>query len=257
MAEKNKIILPGETVATEEEYVPGRNTYASNGIIKAKIMGIAEFDDEKKEVKIKGKSIRKIIAGDIVTGKVMLVKESTAVIELLDAEKGKKIMGIKTAQLPVRNVSTEYVDNIKKKVKIGDLVRAKVVMASPLAIDIATNEKGLGVTKAYCSNCRSEMKYSNEKLMCLACGNVEERKWFEAEQKPREFAPRGEGFGNDRREGFRPRREGGFGGGRDFRERRPFGQSREGGHKEGHAGGEFRKQGQGFAGHQNRPQQRW
>ena len=232
MAIKQKVILPGEEITTEEQYVPGRNAYAQNGIVKSKIMGAVEFDDTNKEVRVKGKSIRQLVVGDIITGKVMLVKESTVVIELLSAEGGKKITGIKTAQLPVRNISTEYVSEIKKTCKIGDLVRARTTMVSPLAIDVATNEKGLGVIKAYCSNCRNEMQYSNEKLMCIECGSIEERKWFEAEQKPREFRPReeggfrgGHGGGFRPREGgghgFRPRREGNFGG-----ERRSFGGDR-------------------------------
>ncbi|MFA5931283.1 MAG: exosome complex RNA-binding protein Csl4 [archaeon] len=279
MAEKQKIVMPGEIITTEEEYVPKRNTFAQNGIVKAKVMGKVEFDDANKEVRVAGKSIKELRAGDIVVGKITLVKESTAVIELVSAEGGKKITGMKTAQLPVRNISTEYISDIKKIMKIGDIIRARIMMASRLAIDLATNEKGLGVTKAYCSKCRQEMKYSNEKLMCLNCGNVEERKWFEAEQKPREFAPRGD-FG-DRNRG--PRREGGFGGG--FRPRGDFGGNRErtprregpsfGGHhntsgvanredkfsgnaeRGNHAGRDSRKQGQGFSGHQNRPQQRW
>ncbi|MFA6268980.1 MAG: exosome complex RNA-binding protein Csl4 [archaeon] len=264
MVEKQKMILPGENITTEEEYASGKNTFAANGVIKSKIIGTATFDDTKKEVSVKGKGIRPIRMGDIVTGKVTLVKESTVVLELLSAENGKKILGVKTAQLPVRNVSTEYVSELRKTMRIGDIVRAKITMASPLAIDLATNEKGLGVIKAYCSNCRQEMQYSNEKLMCLACGNTEERKWFEAEQKPREFAPREGGF-RPREDGFRPR-DGGFrdrggsgaGHGRNFdRGERSFPRSNFGAHEQGHEGREARRQGQGFAGHQNKPAQRW
>jgi exosome complex component CSL4 len=246
MVEKQKVILPGENITTEEEYASGKNTFADNGMIKSKIMGTANFDDTKKEVTVKGKSIRPVRTGDIVTGKVTLVKESTVVLELLSAENGKKITGVKTAQLPVRNVSTEYVTDLRKTMRIGDIVRAKITMASPLAIDVATNEKGLGVIKAYCSNCRKEMQYSGDKLMCLECGNTEERKWFEAEQKPREFTPREGGF----------RDHGGAGrsfGGRD----RNFHRGGFGNREERHEGREFRKQGQGFGGHQNKPAQRW
>ena len=230
MTELKKIFLPGEAITTEEEYVPRENTFSDKGIVKASTMGYAVFDETNKEVRIRGKSIKKIRAGDIVTGKVMLVKESNAVIELLSAENGKKITGIKTAQIPVRNVSTEYITELRKFFKIGDLVRAKVVMSSPLAIDLATNEKGLGVTKAYCSNCRKEMQFSDNKMMCANCGNIEDRKWYEAEQKAREFAPRSD-FGGDRRGGFggdRGRR--GFGGDRGSGDRR-------GGFGGGHGGG--------------------
>jgi len=224
MNAKQKIVLPGEELTTEEEYAAGTNTFAQKGMIRSKTMGVVEFDDTNKEVKVRGKSVQEIKQGDIVLGQITLVKESTVVVELLAAEGGKRITGVKTAQLPVRNVSTEYISELKKTMKIGDIIRAKVVMSTPLAIDIATNETGLGVTHAFCSNCRKELTFSGGKMMCLNCGNVEDRKWFEIEQKPREFRPREGGFDRGHREGgFRPR-NGGFGG----RDRPRFGGDRSG-----------------------------
>jgi exosome complex component CSL4 len=231
MTQKQKIVFPGEAITTEEEYSAGTNAFAQNGVIKSSTTGEIILDDTTKEASVRGKKILELERGDTVTGKVMLVKESQAVIELLSAENNKKITGVKTAQLPVRNVSTEYITELKKIIKVGDIVRAKIDSISPLAIDLITNEKGLGIIKAYCTNCRKEMEYSNQKLMCINCGSIEERKWFEAEQKAREFAPRerrsfGGGFrgghggrggfrGNRREGGFGARREGGFGGQRE------------------------------------------
>jgi exosome complex component CSL4 len=220
MVQAKKIILPGEAITTEEEYVPGQNTFSDKGIVKAATIGYAEFDGTNKEVRVRGNSIKEIQTGDVVTGKVTFVKESTVVIELVSAENGKRILGMKTAQLPVRNVSTEYITELRKFFKVGDVIRARIMMSSPLAIDVATNEKGLGVIIAYCSNCRKEMQFSNGRMLCANCGSIEDRKWFEAEQKPREFTPREGGFGGDRRGGFRGggdrrgtfRSAGGFGG---------------------------------------------
>ena len=222
--------MPGEQITTEEEFAAGENTFAQKGKIKSSALGVAEFDNNAKEVRVKGKTVKGLEYGDVVLGKVSLVKESNVVIELLDAENGKKIMGIKTAQIPVRNVSQSYVSDLKQYFKVGDIVKGKVAMASPLAIDLITNETGLGVIKAYCSNCRKEMHFSNGKLMCLNCGSVEERKWFEAVETPRERSP-GRGFGD--RGGY-----GGRGGGRGFggRDRGSFG-GRGGGRSFGGRGG--------------------
>ncbi len=246
MTEKNRIIIPGEFIATEEEYVSGENTYAKEGKILATAVGVAEYDDANKEARIIGKKVDEIRAGDIVIGKVMLVKESTAVITLLKAENGKRITGQTIAQLAVRNVANEYIHELKKTVKIGDIIRAQIVGYSELGVDLSTKGKGLGIIKAYCSNCRSEMQFSAGKLMCISCGNVEDRKWFEKEDEYQPRAPREGGYGRgfERREGGRdrgfggggfrgrsgPRREGGFGGGfggRDNRNR-GFGGRRDG-----------------------------
>lgn len=233
MVSKQKIVLPGEQIATEEEYTAGENTFVKEGKIFSKTIGVLKIDETNKEASIKGKIVEEISFGDIVTGKVTLVKESTAVIELLSAEGDKKIMGINTAQLPIRNVSNEYVTELKKLMKIGDIIRAKVVMSSPLAIDLSTKEMGLGVIKAYCSKCRKEMNFNNNQMVCLSCGNIEDRKWFEKVEEER--APREDGH----RGGFN--REGGFRG-RDnnFRRDNFGGQNRGFGPKRFPSKGNFR-----------------
>ena len=236
---KEKVYVPGEEITTEEEFLPGRNTYSQNGLVKAAAMGVAEFNDANKEVKIRGNVVREISRGDTITGKIILVKESNVVVSMESAEGGKKITQ-PTAQIPIRMASTEYVTDLKRIFKIGDMVRARVVNKSPLGIDLATNEKGLGITKAYCSECRGEMSYSNGKLMCLKCGAIDERRWHEQEQTPRSF---GDGPYEDRRGGFGGGRggfRGGHGGGG-----RGFGGDRRGGGR-GFGGG--RREGGGFGG---------
>jgi exosome complex RNA-binding protein Csl4 len=214
MVGKQRIIVPGEQIATEEEYSAGENTYVRDGKIISIALGTLNIDEVNKEASVKGKKVEQLAYGDIVTGKVNLVKESSAVIELLSAEGNKRITGINTAQLPIRNVSNEYVTELQKILKIGDIIRAKVVMSSPLAIDLNTKEKGLGVIKAYCSNCRKEMSFNNNQMVCLDCGSIEDRKWFEKVEEERQHEPREGGFRRDgpRDGGFRrdSPREGGF-----------------------------------------------
>lgn len=240
MVTKQKIVLPGEQIATEEEYTAGKNTFVRDGKIFSKTIGKLNIDEENKEASIQGKTVQEITFGDIVTGKVMIIKESTVVIELLSAEGNKKIMGINTAQLPIRNVSNEYVTDLNKMVKIGDLIRAKVVMSSPLAIDLGTKEKGLGVIKAYCSKCRKEMSFNNNQMVCLECGSIEDRKWFEKVEAERSHEEHSGGFRRDgpreggfqrggfhQNNGFRPNKFGnkqGFNRGprRDFSQRNSF-----------------------------------
>jgi len=216
MSTQQRIIVPGEQIATEEEYMAGKNTYVKNGKIISRTLGTLNIDENTKEASVKGKTVEELTYGDIVTGKVLMVKESSAVIELLSAEGNKQILGIKTAQLPIRNISNEYVTELKKIIKIGDIIRAKIVMSSPLAIDLNTKEKGLGVIKAYCSNCRKEMSFNNNQMVCLDCGSIEDRKWFEKVEEERRHEEREGGFRRDgpREGGFR---RGGFNQNNGFR----------------------------------------
>ncbi|MEK6958791.1 MAG: exosome complex RNA-binding protein Csl4 [archaeon] len=207
---KQQIVIPGEQIATEEEYAAGKNAYVEDGSVKSTSMGVATFNDVTKEVSVKGNAVEGVRQGDIVLGKVVYVKESMVVIELKSSESGRKIL-TPSAHLAIRNVSTEFVKELDKMFKVGDIVRAKIAFSTPLITELLTNEKGLGVIKAYCSNCRDALSSSNGKLMCLSCGSVESRRWHEDELPPRMsggFEDRGgRGFGGDRgRGGFSDRR---------------------------------------------------
>jgi len=200
---KKQIYMPGQVITTEEEFLAGENTFAEGGFVKAKGVGEADLNHETKEATVLGKSIKTIVPGDIVTGVVTLVKDSSVVISMTSAENGKKIT-TSSAQIPISSASTQYVTNLKKIFKVGDIVKARVSKMSSFGIDLETSETGLGVISAYCSNCRKKMEYSNEKLMCLSCGSVEERKWFEMVEVPRPREERSGGFGGGfRRDNFR------------------------------------------------------
>jgi exosome complex component CSL4 len=221
--ENTKIILPGDFVTTEEEFAAGANVYEKDGEIRASIMGSVDFDHEKKEAKINGKTIPVLKEGDIITGRVIKVTETMASINIMGTEEPRAII-VSTGQIPVRNASQSYTEDMRKLFRIGDYVKAKVVMATKLAVDLATNQKGLGVVEAHCKNCRSKMEFSNEKMMCLNCGSVEERKWFASEdirqERPRDQSRSFGGNRRDSRPSFGGRPQGrSFGGNR--RDSRP------------------------------------
>ncbi len=182
---KKKIFFPGEKIAIEEEYLATDSSFEEDGLVKAAIYGEAIFDNNHRFASIKGKLLRAVDIDDIVYGKITTIKESSAVVELIRAE-DKKVLCNTRAQLPVRNVAKEYVTNINEFYKVGDLIKARVSNLDKYSIDVATNQTGLGVILAFCSKCKSNLNYSNEKMMCINCGNVETRKWFEKEDVAKE-----------------------------------------------------------------------
>ncbi len=173
-----ELFMPGQTITTEEEFAPGKNTFVEDGYVKATNVGEAEFDNNTKEVLIKSNPLKVLARDDIIIGRVSLVKESVVVVDIIKAENGAVLL-ITRGQIPAKFVAKAYVTNVKEYYKVGDYIRAKVISASELAVDLATNETGLGITTAFCSNCKKPMQFSNEKLMCFSCGASEKRKWFE------------------------------------------------------------------------------
>ncbi|MFA5764084.1 MAG: exosome complex RNA-binding protein Csl4 [archaeon] len=190
---KIELFMPGQTITTEEEFAAGKNTFVENGDVKATNIGEAEFDNNTKEVSIKSKTLHVLKNGDIIIGRISLVKESVVVVDIIKAENDAVLL-ITRGQIPAKFVAQAYVTNVKEYYKVGDYIRAKVMSANELAVDLATNEQGLGITTAFCANCKKPMQFSNEKLMCFSCGASEKRKWFEQkdEQGERREFDRGE-----------------------------------------------------------------
>ncbi len=175
-----KVVLPGEFLSTEEEYAEGKKSYSADGGVYASVLGTSEYSKENRDVSVNGfKNVRRLKRGDIVYGRVSIVKDNMVGIDLLRAEpkKGERVaMTSSYAAILVRNVSREYVKNLREFFRIGDVVRAKVDGVKPYGIDLRTDEQDLGVVEGYCSNCRSKLVKAGSEFKCLACGSNEKRK---------------------------------------------------------------------------------
>ncbi len=178
---KDKIVFPGDSLAVQEEFVAGKNAFDSDdGKVYSDSAGKAFFDSKNHEVSVeKKRNVSSVKVGSVVFGKVAMIKTSVVVVEITDAidEKGKPLVfSMSMASLPVRNASPSYLKSLSDAFKIGDLVKAKISMLSPYAIDVRTNDFDLGVIKAYCSKCRHQLQLFGRSLKCTNCGNTEERK---------------------------------------------------------------------------------
>ena len=173
-----KLVLPGEFLSTEEEFVPGKNAYECGGDVCSGSTGHVEINNKTKEISVNPiKQMQPLAVGSIVYGRVTLVKENSLTISLSQPpEGGKQVIGQSSAMLPVRNVSRDYVESLRDCFKIGDIIKARVTKLTPQAIDVSTNEPDFGVVKAFCSRCREPLHIFDRSLRCLSCGSNEPRK---------------------------------------------------------------------------------
>ena len=107
-----------------------------------------------------------------------LIKESSAVIEIFEAEKNGVPLVIPDtrATLMVSKVARGFVKDLKNEFRIGDIVKAKLIKLTPFSKDLATDFPEYGVIKAFCSNCKKPLHLFSGKLKCLSCGSLERRK---------------------------------------------------------------------------------
>lgn len=174
-----KVVLPGEELSTDEEFEGGDNTFNENGFVYSDSLGTAEFDPQNYEVKVKKKKTVELFRpGAKVYGVVSTVRKNSVTIAIKEAywNREPQVFSKSRAALMISQVSRDFVRDIKEMFKKGDIVVAEVSSVKPYAVDLRTNKPELGVIRAYCSQCRHAMNYSNSKLMCTNCGSVEHRK---------------------------------------------------------------------------------
>ena len=173
------MVLPGDFLATEEEFGPGKNAFDSEGNVYSGSLGFVETDSKTKEISVTPLTeLHQLRRESLVLGRVMLVKENSVSIALCKnpEKEQRQVIAKRMAMLPIRNVSRDYVDKLRDCFKIGDIVRARVSKILPIGIDLATNQADLGVIKAFCSRCRHPLYLFGTSLRCLNCGISEKRK---------------------------------------------------------------------------------
>ncbi len=170
----NKFVMPGDKLSYAEEYITGEGVYEENGVLFAAVAGKVVI--EEKIIKIVPvKEIPKISKGDVVLGKIVDVRNSIALVEIV-RKKGfdRDLAHTGLAALHISNVQNDYIKDLSTAVRYMDIIKARVIDENKLTL--STKEADMGVLKSICSVCKSPMIREGDLLKCPNCGNVETRK---------------------------------------------------------------------------------
>jgi exosome complex component CSL4 len=172
-----KTVFPGDEVAVAEEYMPAEGTYEYDGKILASLAGDLELDQEEKVAKVTPKNPLVVLRnGDSVFCRVTDVRASMAICEIFAAEgKDRDITGDTSATIHISKLSSDYVQDVGREFRPGDLIRAKVIQTKP-SVQLSTQEPHFGVVKASCRKCRAPLSVHGKALKCEPCERVENRK---------------------------------------------------------------------------------
>lgn len=178
MKEQEQIVLPGDIVALPEEFAPGRHVYESEDAIRALLTGKVVKDLKKREVHVKPVTTTQMPSvGDYVTGQIEAVQANSASVKIHYLN-GKPTGSDFTGMLLLRSEGGGRGPRRRMTpVKLGDIVRAKVVSLLNGIIQLSIDEDRTGVFFALCSVCGNPLTRTNGRAKCLECGNVEERKF--------------------------------------------------------------------------------
>lgn len=176
---ESKLVYPGTFLCYSEEFIPAENAFEdTDGKVYATAVGVKRESREKRSIGVSTTMTKRLIKErDLAYARVEDLYEKVALLSIQPAS--KLIASFSNfAYLRISEVKRGFVESFRGYLGIGDLIKARVVEVTPLGIYFSIASPDLGVIKAFCSNCRSELKkhFKKSLLYCENCGSEESRK---------------------------------------------------------------------------------
>lgn len=173
---KETLVLPGDVIATAEEYVPGRNAAESNGDIVSLAFGQLKRDDDTLTIWVKTPKGRISLHKDqIVYGQIVKMDQKRATVKV--GAVADKQLGLVEHHIDGSiGMSSQYGKNNEPSMHVGDVIRAKILRITDRGLDLGIFGKTLGVLRTLCSKCRMPLVRKNSALYCDNCERTELRK---------------------------------------------------------------------------------
>lgn len=170
-------VLPGDEIATEEEYVADVGTYVENGKIYASQVGELVLDDSESVAKVISQNPPNVLKiGDIIYVTINDTRKTMATATAVAKEGTRRVISSSTvATLHVSKISPDYTESVDNEVRKLDLVRARVIDVDP-SLQITTKDPHLGVVHALCGRCKTPLVRKGKNLRCPNCRHSQHRK---------------------------------------------------------------------------------
>jgi exosome complex component CSL4 len=170
-----KITLPGERVASLEEFEGGKGTYvAPDGTVRSTAIGKTLFDLKRRVVKVEQKNSPMLPkVGDIIVGYIEMLFGSMISVKVLyinDRKSESGFSAIASTRIGGRDRRSRLT------FRTTDIIRGRVISLLNSTIHITIAEKEFGVLYALCFICGGDTVRVNDSIKCIECGAYEERK---------------------------------------------------------------------------------
>ena len=162
--------LPGEKIATIEEYLPGNNTFEDGNVIRSSSVGTIDFNKVEQIVSVQNKkSVTMPQIGDIIIGTVEATLGSMIAVSI------KYFNDIKI-DTNVECICT--IRHLRKKnvALVKDIVKLKIISHVNGTIHAGIDEHDLGVLFTKCRKCFGKVVKVRDAVKCSDCGWIDDRK---------------------------------------------------------------------------------
>jgi len=190
---ENDIVVPGEKLASEEEYVHGSNTYVENSSIYSMLLGRVVMRNGSIEVSPIARELHEIDKGMIVIGSVTDYMKSVIFIKLDSIRSGnKEFLALKDGKIVLARRRPDFRSHDRdrggfghrgpreeeeKPCKVGDTMIAMVAYNDKDAYTLDIRSPEAGVVRSNCEICGGEMRQIDiGALECALCKHRERRK---------------------------------------------------------------------------------
>ena len=166
----DSITLPGDKIASIEEYEAGTNAFDDGDMVRSTVVGIAEIDKKDRVVNVKstvGGVGPKV--GDIVIGTVAAVMSSMIAVSI-DYINGKPTFANVECICGTRNLRKKNVALVK------DIVALKIISRLNGTIHASISEPELGVLFSKCRKCGGKVIQLRDAVKCTECSWIDDRK---------------------------------------------------------------------------------
>ncbi|HYB04166.1 MAG TPA: exosome complex RNA-binding protein Csl4 [Nitrososphaerales archaeon] len=172
---KQRIAIPGDRLATIEEFVPGSGSASLGDAIVSTVVGNVQPDMANRVINVKAvrsadDDLPKV--GDLVIGHVDSSQPSMAQITIIavnDKPSDKQLSGMLSLREDRRRRTSS-------PIKAGDLIRARVASTKNSIYHLSLDDPRSGVIETVCTNCGGNvMALGRDRVKCKECGFVDDR----------------------------------------------------------------------------------
>ena len=162
--------IPGEKIASIEEYLPGNNTFEDNDSIRATTIGEINLNSSERSASINRQTqITVPKVGDIVIGVVEANLPSMIAIKIKYVN-GRKVNSDLECICVTRHIR-------KKNIALAqDVVKAEIISHINGTIHASIDSPELGVLFTKCRKCFGTVVKMRDAVKCKDCGWIDDRK---------------------------------------------------------------------------------
>ncbi|MCL5433753.1 MAG: exosome complex RNA-binding protein Csl4 [Candidatus Marsarchaeota archaeon] len=173
MKDDNAIVLPGEALGIEEEFLSSKNTFVDEGVIRSAAFGKIIKENGKIEVKPL-KSISKIQNNMVIIGKITDNVGSVVFVKIDDIKiENEEYLALFDGKIIMRR---SHDNHQHKPCSIGDIILAKIIDLEEDTYILDIFEQNLGVVFSTCPFCGIPLiKNDYRFLVCTECKHKEQK----------------------------------------------------------------------------------